>query len=316
MCDDRIDDLVLVPSLRCNMRCEHCCRSAGPWHHDTVSDKVLERFADLFDYGDGCRSMCTSGGEPFLLSQATWDRIFGWLDRIELDSLYVATNGAWTQSARKRLWFHSWWVPRARNLLTEWADMGVMVEWSNDQFHADHERIARAWADLKAEAAAGYVEDLLVTNHEGSWDSGYFEPYDDARDSHVSLSERHGYIQWGGLLPLGRARTRLGVRDTDAVRGCGVEVCGSAPEEDRNHTLTVWPDGRVSSCCDGGAWIGNVLTMDAEEIIANQNRLFDAMLARYPYRPGEGWHSVNGQACVNCTRMGRRVLGRSFKEVQ
>jgi molybdenum cofactor biosynthesis enzyme MoaA len=57
--------LEIHPTLRCNLRCEHCYSVSGPWQHDELDFEIVERV--LTDAARmGYEVVSVSGGEPFL----------------------------------------------------------------------------------------------------------------------------------------------------------------------------------------------------------------------------------------------------------
>jgi hypothetical protein len=284
------DSLILIPSLRCNYQCEHCCRCSGPWRKERMSDRVFRAVRSLPDYFS---SVTISGGEPFILSQDTWVKVFDHLPNA-VGMLTVITNGSWVPRTSKRRWFLTWWVPHAQRIM-EYHHDGISVCVSQDDYHQDRAEINRAWKWLKSEARDGYIE--------GCTDDDYFEPYP---DNELCLGEHSKMIRYA--MPIGRAR-RWGceVGDEMCTEYCGMDLNGG----EASHDITVWPDGRVSGCCNGGGWIGNILTMDLQDIYANQYRLFQEHRQQFPEHSG-----VTREACYNCVGTARRLFKTSFKEVQ
>src|ERR1039457_6235914 len=57
--------LQIHPTLRCNLQCEHCYSSSGPWSREELDlDVVNNVVSDAARMGYGVLSV--SGGEPFL----------------------------------------------------------------------------------------------------------------------------------------------------------------------------------------------------------------------------------------------------------
>jgi hypothetical protein len=307
-----IHDLMLVPSLRCNYQCPHCCRSSSPHRKEHITQPVLGAVRHIM--ANYCVTTLTiSGGEPFILSQTTWEQIFDTLaygDAIE--DLCVITNGAWAKSPRKRLWFCNWWVPNALRIMNQRPDLGLMVELSNDQYHPNVASVARYWQLLRTEAEQGYIDDLLAAAPEGeSWDDyegpGFFTPLDESI-VHLGLHGKYIYT----VQPLGRGKELWWDHQEDAPAHCDVEADESDEEGEPwyQHQLSVFPDGRISGCCGGGGWVGNLLTMPLEQILDNQVALY--LENKRCHKKGD--YGVKMQACIDCRATAHRLFGTYFKE--
>jgi len=83
---------VIMPTFRCNAKCVHCQHSCSS-QRDEVMDLALFRSVVLQALDTGCKALCLSGGEPFLLP----DYIHAAADvcRRQNHRLVIQTNGFW-----------------------------------------------------------------------------------------------------------------------------------------------------------------------------------------------------------------------------
>lgn len=232
-------------------------------------------------------SVVVSGGEPFILSQSTWQDFFDAAGWGSINMLTVITNGAWACKESRRKWFLTWWAQKAQQAMNRYSN-GIYVSMSNDQYHANRTQVQQAWNWLKGEAEDGYCGD------------SYFEPIE---LGHSFYLDTHGdYIR--ETIPIGRARQWGWGNDCES---CGVEIDDN--DSYARHEITIWPDGRVSGCCNGGGWVGNVTFMPMDDIYANH-----LALSQENERLYKGKYGCTREACYHCTQTAHKLFKTSFKE--
>lgn len=295
--------LTLIPSLRCNFQCAHCCRSSGPGRSERMTDAILREVSEIASNSE-VHKLCISGGEPFSWRPEFLLKVLRHMPSYQFEGIYIATNGAFAASEARRRWFFMKFLPEAKMLLHDYADLGLHVELSNDQFHQEqmgYHKAEQGWKCLRLETEGfGY--------HDEYWNE-YEWHYPDME--HVTLSERSGQMRV--VMPIG-PRGRHYWRG-EATQYCDFDGNGSRYENE----LAIWPDGRVSACCDGGAWVGNIMTQGWRDILRQRRRfLFHLRRVTGAYQEECGsWQQVPSgvplETCADCRKIGRQYFKTSFR---
>lgn len=300
--NNRVSEIAIIPSLYCNLHCEHCFRSAGPHRRERMTDEVLNRLWYVMQEitEDSEPDLTISGGEPLIWSRKFIMRVINHLPIYAFSGVYVATNGTWAKSPAKRHWFLKTLVPTLNTLLSSYPDIGLNVDLSRDQFHYSANGVEEGWQRLKYELTNGFPDDDCY--------DGYYYP----DPEEVKLTERPTYIQ--KVLPIGR-----GV-DNASYSGGDKTYChfdGNSPRAE--NTLTIWPNGRVSACGDGGAWCGNIMFQDWKDIL-RQRRAFLFHLRREvgAYNgKRNSWNRVPAGVpigtCGDCEEIGKAYFKTTFR---
>ena len=93
---NRITSVVLIPSLYCNLRCDHCLRSAGPHRRERMQRNVMRAIRRMLREHKPT-DLTISGGEPFVWNEELWDNILWCIEGQDWENNYIATNGTFTQ---------------------------------------------------------------------------------------------------------------------------------------------------------------------------------------------------------------------------
>lgn len=322
--NNRLNDLVLIPSLKCDLECDHCCRCSGPDRTERMTPAVLSAIRS--EIPDWISGVTISGGEPFL----DLDLLLEVASILpETTSLYIATNGLWTRDPAKRYKFFSEVLPSLKQSLESHADLGLTIELSLDQFHRWQDDARDGWRCLKDEAKNGCEDPEDPPELEPEPDPDDFDDEDlyweamdaweqeswEIRDQYycypdmesVTICERSEHMH--KVLPIGRGVGWASWDDSDR------EYCNFDGNDRIENQLTIWPDGRCSACCDGGAWVGNILTQDLPTIL-KQRRSFLFWLRRQAGTYLNGGSGVPTATCEKCRKLGRKFFGTSFKATQ
>lgn len=314
--NNRLNELVVIPTLKCDLKCEHCCRCSGPKRTERMDEKLFMALRrKLPDYiGD----ITISGGEPFLDMDLLLDTVSS---LPECDMVYIATNGLWTKDGGKRFRFFSDVLPALKDLIGRYGEC-VTVELSRDQYHRYQKDAMKYWNVLRLESEdgcfngdvefSGEPEEDDFEDEDAFWDA-YYE-WEQERDEcgyyvypdmeKVTLCERPEYMRT--IKPLGRGK-RIWHYSSEK------EYCSFDGNDKIENSLTIFPDGRVSACCDGGAWVGNILTQSLPEIF-RQRRSFLFWMRRQVGTYLNGGQGVPIKTCEQCEAMGKKFFGHKFKE--
>lgn len=315
--NNRINDVVIIPLLTCDLECEHCCRCSGPRRKERMDSNLLWTIRHKLP--SEVYEMTISGGEPFL-DQEFLREVVGYLP--ETNMLYIATNGMWTRDCQNRYEFFAKTLPELQNLLHRYSD-GLSIDLSRDQFHRWQDDAMDGWQKLKWDAENGvYDEDTDIPEEPDFDDFEDEDEYCQALDEwetetqemygyiypdmeKVQLTERHDYM--AKVLPIGRGKSWAQYDNGDK------QYCNFDGNDRPQNQLTIWPDGRCSACCDGGAWIGNILHQEVDEILYQRRRFLFWMRRRVgTYRNGRT--GVPTSTCARCRKLGKEFFGHRFKE--
>lgn len=298
--NNRVTEISLIPSLYCNLHCEHCCRSAGPHRRERMTDEVLNHLWYVMQEitKDSEPDLTISGGEPLIWRRKFLMRLINSLPSYAFRGVYIATNGTWTKSLAKRHWFLKTLVPALNTLIVD-NDMGVNVDLSRDQFHYPN-GVEESWQHLKWELGDGFP------------DADEYDEYYWPDPESVRLTERSTHMQ--KILPIGRGYNYASYNGDDKT------YCHFDGGSQIENTLTIWPDGRVSACCDGGAWVGNIIFQNWREILRNRRRfLFHLRREVGAYDDGNKnlWDRVPAGVpigtCADCGEVGEAYFNTAFR---
>ena len=295
-----IDDLVLVPSLYCSMTCAHCCRAAGPWRKERMSAEVANRVRYWMTVCE-VKSVTVSGGEPFLMGKALWARV---LDALpwDMESIFIVTNGDFLSRPRAYHRVLHYVLPELSRHLASKPNLGIGLSVSGDQYHDGYNQ--RKWEWFKDTLRNPWDEakgddDPIWRLAELEWD--------------VSIgANARGYIGRDRLIPTGRARW-LTEGDSENYMYCELNDY-KVGSEDAVHTVTVYPDGAIKACCNGGPTIGTIFE-DPEFVL--QRHLDFVLTLRERYGTRESWDAKDrtpGQVSTRtCYEHCRRVAREFYK---
>ncbi|MCL5099184.1 MAG: radical SAM protein, partial [Candidatus Omnitrophica bacterium] len=90
--------LVIVPTFRCNLRCEHCQHSCSPERGEQMPIDLFRSVAEQA-LQTNIASLCISGGEPFLLPDHV--KAAAALCRAHGRNLVIQTNGFWGRNRQR-----------------------------------------------------------------------------------------------------------------------------------------------------------------------------------------------------------------------
>ena len=312
----RINNVVIIPLLTCDLECEHCCRCSSPRRKERMDQRLLREISCKLP--EEICELTISGGEPFL-DQGFLRDVISYLP--ECDMVYIATNGMWTRDAHNRYEFLAKTLPELKRLLPRYSD-GVSIDLSRDQFHRWQEDAMDGWRLLKSDSENGAYDEDADVPEEPDYDDFEdedeywlaYQDYECALDEtayiypdmeNVYLTERHDYM--AKVLPIGRGKSWARYDNGDK------EYCNFDGNDRPENQLTIWPDGRCSACCDGGAWVGNILYQDVPEIL-RQRRAFLFWMRRRVGTYLNGGSGVPTSTCARCRRLGKEYFGHRFKE--
>ncbi len=290
MISHALGEVILVPSLKCNLSCYHCCRESGPDMRGVMSDRVIARLGDWFLGGPLSQpfSLLISGGEPFMLPLKFWKSLADIVPS-GLELLSIITNGVWASNANAR---HNV-IANVFPLLSRMAE-NISLEMSDDDYHR-WERPSEAengWHALKDE-----VENGFPSYRKGSED-GWFAIW--GGDSFSFSLRRWDIDRPGSIMPIGRGKDAYmgpGSRHED----CGLEFNGGTYSDEGYvqeviHQVTIWPNGDISACCSNSTAIGSIFDDDLTRTYTNQMLVHEYMRQRFPI----GSESVTLDACAVC----------------
>lgn len=282
-----VDCAVIVPSLYCSQECEHCCRSAGPWRRERMSEQVARRLGIVLRNWWNAPTVTISGGEPLIMSRQLWKRVIDALP-YGLDTIHMVSNGDFLErpAAYKRVLHYV--LPELQKHLADHCDQGLCIELSGDQFHNGYNK--RKWEWFKR--AIG-------------------EPYDEAENDYdpiltldaknILLSARS--YPMDNILPIGRGRNLSGGDDHNH-EDCGICSDFTGQDDDYlSHTLTVYPKGDVRACCNGGPIIGTIF--EDQDALMDRHADF-VRKVRDLYHNGS-FDSVPSTACLKCSAVARKI---------
>lgn len=222
----------IINTYKCNFRCDHCMFSCGPHKKDMISNHIVDRFIEKYNYG--FINYC--GGETFLHPDAVFQ-----LENISyrVDTLRIVTNGSLmlTSKGNRRKWWDEF---INRNLYNISGNCDFIICLSKDIYH-DEEWFNRSnnWKDIHYE---------LI-------DLSYEFRFTYEEDNRENISRQ--------IYPLGRAVT-TGCYDHDGRCMCDFEEFN----EDKSYLfsdLTVDPKGNLFLCCNAIGYLGTVF--DSEDTI-------------------------------------------------
>lgn len=282
-----VDSVVIVPTLYCSQQCEHCCRCAGPQRKERMADNVAYRLSRaLQNWRVG--SVTISGGEPLLMSKMLWERVIDTLP-YGMDTIHMVSNGDFLERPRARYNVLHYVLPRLSEHLHKHCDLGIMIELSGDRFHSGYN--AARWEQFKYAIENDYDED------------GDDYSYIGLRADKISLTARGEYLDWDYLFPTGRAR-RLTCGNHKLRVECELEQGDT--DECAQHTMTVYPDGSVRGCCNGGPVIGSIF----ESFDLLLERHYDFVMAVRAANQDSGDYGAPSTACLTCARIARKFYQR------
>lgn len=285
----QVETVVLVPSLYCSQACPHCCRAAGPQRRERMSEDVARKTARLLDQWS-FETVTISGGEPLLMSKVLWQRVLDLLPH-NLFTIHMVSNGDWlTQPRYYQLALH-FVLPQLVRKLHEYPDGGLCIELSGDQYHSRYDK--RRWQSFKYAVQEPYDE---ATDDD--------DPICELLGAPIHLSERDFPIVH--VIPTGRAHDWGGERAT--YEDCGIDADLTEQDDDYlAHTITIYPDGAVKACCNGGPTIGHVRE-DGDALLDRHAQFVRTMRQRY----GHDHHdSVDTHACTHCAHVARTLYRRT-----
>lgn len=285
MIEHTIGEVILVPSLRCNLQCDHCCRESGPDKRGLMSDRVLDQLREWFLGGplSGFSTLTVSGGEPFMLPLKFWKRLAN-IAPSGLEFLTIITNGVWTRNPTLRHNVIADTFPVLSDIAAH-----VSLEMSDDDYHrwARPCGVEDTWRTLKYEVSEGFQ-----TNRKGS-EEGWFFLW-----GHEQFE--FGSRQWditspGSIMPIGRGKDAY-MGEGDRIMDCGMEITESKYGVSVEHQITVWPNGDISACCNNSSVVGSIFDADLDRTFANQALHYEYMHQRFP----AGHDGVTLSACEIC----------------
>ena len=286
-----VDDLILVPTLHCSQTCAHCCRAAGPWRRERMSKQVADHLAYWLDQFS-ISNVTISGGEPLLMSDELWRRVCHALPS-GLDGIYIVSNGDFLDEVRtQRRALRA--IASLQRLLANRPDMGLGISLSDDQYHTGYDK--RAWR---------WFQDAVANPWE--WADGEDDPIYGIDAETVNFS-MHGTGHIMHVIPTGRGRNESG-GEPDTYEDCGItNLDADDMGEDAYcaHQLTVYPDGKLKACCNGGPTIGTIYE-DGEVVLQRHLDFVLTMRRRYGHAPDDVATSVPTTACRLCAQVAREV---------
>lgn len=223
-------DVVLIPTLRCNCMCYHCCRSATP-NGAIMSEKTAIEVSEFLRQVGSCDYLVISGGEPLMMSYRLWQNVALAVSTLEVNSVWVITNGEFLKSHdyRNRALYGLGLVVQT----VQARELGV--ELSLDFYHMvpgmSSSEISRLWEQFWA----CWMEDYIYPSSANS-------PRWALTDVSLSVSVRRG-INEEYIVPRGRAAGWSQCKTVDCLG---------------DNSLTISPKGEIFACPENGGVIGNV----------------------------------------------------------
>lgn len=277
------DSVILVPTLYCSQACAHCCRSAGPWRTERMRRETALRTGYLLDAWRAC-NIAISGGEPLLMSWELWQRVLFALPH-ELEGIYIASNGDFLKNPRALYTVLHRVLPALAGQMRDSCE-GITIEISNDQFHNFFD--AEAWELFKAtvnnpyEYARSDNDQILRLDN---FDKIYFG---------TLYKGIAGDTPYDALFPTGRA---LDFYESGKTVYCEYEINNGYAA----HSMTIYPDGSVRGCCNGGPKIGTIYD-NPDELMVRHHNFVTAVRERYGYKD-----SAPSEACLSCAQIARAM---------
>ena len=290
-----IDSVNVIPSLKCDLECEHCCRRSGPRRKEYMSSAVLERTCEVvreiaYDHEP---YLCISGGEPFQWPTLL-ERVVRYMPSKAFSEVLIITNGTWMESDAKRAWFWLNLYPKLQDLPSDWHETSISLSVSRDQYHRSRAYdVDRYILLFKSEMEDGFEWEVPWLYEEYH--------YPDTEGFHFCVRDSDILNPF----PIGR-----GVNQWDWGAPYQARGCDSFPDQD---SLTIWPDGRVSACCDGGAWVGNIMHQDIQTILRQRRAFLFDQHRKFVY-PFPKRYCLEMKHCEKCQRRGRQFFGTAFRK--
>lgn len=121
--------MMIINTLKCNFKCDHCLVSSGNWHREYMTRQVFTDAIEMFD--DGLIRII--GGEPTLHPDFIWQLQYAlWQD---VEQVSFATNGSTilTKSGNYTKFYR-----RLEELSNEISFENLYINVSNDYFHQEY----------------------------------------------------------------------------------------------------------------------------------------------------------------------------------
>jgi len=222
------------------------------------------------------------------------ERVVRYMPSKAFYEVMIITNGTWMASDKKRAWFWLTLYPLLQDLPSSWHETAISLAVSRDQYHRsqayDIERYIR-W--FECEVTDGF-------HCEVPW---RYEEYHYPDTEGFNFNIRKTDIR--NPFPIGR-----GINQWDRCAPNQTRGCDSFPDQD---SLTIWPDGRVSACCDGGAWVGNIMYQDVNTILRQRRAFLFDQYRKFVY-PFPKRYCLEMKHCEKCQRSGRQFFGTAFRK--
>ena len=232
-----------------------------------------------------------SGGEPLLMSDEMWRRVCHALPS-GLDGIYIVSRTAtsWTSTARSAASCAP--SPCCRSCSVTgptWAWASACRTTSTTRGYDE-----RAWR---------WFQDAVANPWE--WADGDDDPIYGIDAEHVNFSHARHRPHHARHPDRPRAQ-RIG-RRAGHLRGLRHQQLDAAYMGDDDqcaHQLTVYPDGTLKACCNGGPTIGTIYE-DGDAVLQRHLDFVLALRKRYGHKPDEADTSVPTTACLLCAKVAR-----------
>jgi MoaA/NifB/PqqE/SkfB family radical SAM enzyme len=261
--------LGFMPTLKCNIQCDHCITESGPFRKEVMPKKDLLKWIEDASHIKTIKRICLTGGEAFLL----YDHV---CEAVSLASSLglragVVSNGFWGITEEK-----------ATNFLNPIKSSLAYLDISVDRYHGPYIPVEYAKNALAAAKKLGIKIKLRIA---------YLY---DREEECIALENsfkgilEHTEIDAQPIVPLGRAATMIPREHLFTYDPTGLQCLTVG-------LPVIYPDGSMYACCgpskhvranqdDNPLVIGNLYKNSLLELIeaSNENFLFHFIRTKGP----------------------------------
>jgi len=179
----RRGNFVVLPTFRCNARCDHCHHECSPERRETIKLDIFQTLIEqVFDMD--WPNICVSGGEPFLVPRHL--KVAAEICRLRDRRLIVQTNGFWGRNLRS-----------SRLFMEEFSSI-LQIGFSIDASHLREIPLEDVLSAMDMCVETGITHMSVSISHES---------YEELEILQQQLRKRYPGIEVVGwpIIPLGRA---------------------------------------------------------------------------------------------------------------
>lgn len=298
-------------TLKCNVRCKHCCFHSGPDRSDSMSRAQALNYVRQVAMVGYLRGISITGGEPFLDYSLLRDVIYE-VGKHRL-SARVVSNCFWAVSPA-----------RATAKLTPLVENGLKeLSVSYDAAHEEFVRRERVTYAIEAALALG-LKVVVSTVHP----NGEMAQHIERITAELGLPQHPRlYIMPGYIVPSGRAVEHFDLSNLALVDGDtsdGARLKHPCPHVIREPIIT--PSGDLAACCSPSTAIrtgfnkhyviGNLKERQLSELLneLEQSLVFNAIMVEGPWALRQMVEDVDSSAIkrksfINICDLCQQVMG-------